>query len=195
MSLCAFVCLCHIPVCETHPSLQTKLFVLNHRVSFSELISFCVNFLRSERVCGFNPNICLTNRLATQNLDSALPDSITEWGVLAISASSDTGQRSGRPKRRINTTRQQFPHRCAYAGFCVAEPYNVRAWKRFFVDLRLPYSVARNEQVEIKAVIHNYGSEDMHVRKSARNSGTLLQNGPVNFTNIFERIRQDWWTE
>lgn len=52
------------------------------------------------------------------------------------------------------------------AGFCVAEPYNVRAWKRFFVDLRLPHSVARNEQVEIKAVIHNYGYEDMHVRKS-----------------------------
>lgn len=39
----------------------------------------------------------------------------------------------------------------------------MRAWKRFFVDLRLPYSVARNEQVEIKAVIHNYGYEDMHV--------------------------------
>lgn len=54
------------------------------------------------------------------------------------------------------------------AGFCVAEPYNVRAWKRFFVDLRLPYSVARNEQVEIKAVIHNYGYEDMHVRRSQR---------------------------
>lgn len=54
------------------------------------------------------------------------------------------------------------------AGFCVAEPYNVRAWKRFFVDLRLPYSVARNEQVEIKAVIHNYGYEDMHVRRSKR---------------------------
>lgn len=65
------------------------------------------------------------------------------------------------------------------AGFCVAEPYNVRAWKRFFVDLRLPYSVARNEQVEIKAVIHNYGYEDMHVRMLPQNSSTL--------TNIFYR--------
>jgi hypothetical protein len=46
-------------------------------------------------------------------------------------------------------------------GFCVAEPWNVRAWKRFFVDLKLPYSVARNEHVEIKAVLHNYGDEDM----------------------------------
>lgn len=54
------------------------------------------------------------------------------------------------------------------AGFCVAEPYNVRAWKRFFVDLRLPYSVARNEQVEIKAVIHNYGDDVMHVRAAKK---------------------------
>ncbi|XP_068177027.1 complement C3-like [Antennarius striatus] len=77
--------------------------------------------------------------LASKNVDNVLPDSITEWGILAISASRDT-------------------------GFCVAEPYNVRAWKQFFVDLRLPYSVARKEQVEIKAVIHNYGLEDLHVR-------------------------------
>ncbi|GLD63856.1 complement C3-like protein, partial [Lates japonicus] len=77
--------------------------------------------------------------LASKNVDDTLPDSITEWGVLAISSS---------------------PH----TGFCVAEPYKFRAWKRFFVDLRLPYSVARNEQVEIKAVIHNYDYEDLHVR-------------------------------
>lgn len=77
--------------------------------------------------------------LASMNVNSALPDSITEWGLLAISAS---------------------PH----TGFCVAEPYNVRAWKQFFVDLKLPYSVARNEQIEIKAVVHNYGYEDLHVR-------------------------------
>ncbi|XP_061770767.1 complement C3-like [Nerophis ophidion] len=77
--------------------------------------------------------------LASKDLTRALPDSITEWGVMAISSSPNT-------------------------GFCVAEPYNIKAWKRFFVDLKLPYSVARNEQVEIKAVIHNYGYDDLHVR-------------------------------
>ncbi|XP_040003011.1 complement C3-like isoform X3 [Xiphias gladius] len=85
------------------------------------------------------PSEADTDGLASRNVDNALPDSITEWGVLAISSS---------------------PH----TGFCVAEPYNVRAWKHFFVDLKLPYSVARNEQVEIKAVIHNYGHDDLHVR-------------------------------
>ncbi|KAJ4944610.1 hypothetical protein JOQ06_013153 [Pogonophryne albipinna] len=85
---------------------------------------------------------CATYRdqeLASANVDHPLPDSITEWGVLAISAS---------------------PH----TGFCVAKPYNVKAWKHFFVDLKLPYSVARNEQVEIKAVVHNYGDDELHVR-------------------------------
>ncbi|KAK5865371.1 hypothetical protein PBY51_019649 [Eleginops maclovinus] len=77
--------------------------------------------------------------LASTNVDHPLPDSITEWGVLAVSAS-------------------------AHTGFCVAEPYNFKAWKRFFVDLKLPYSVARNEQVEIKAVVHNYGNDELHVR-------------------------------
>ncbi|XP_061536079.1 complement C3b.1 [Phycodurus eques] len=77
--------------------------------------------------------------LASSEVSQPLPDSITEWGVLAVSSSPNT-------------------------GFCVAEPYNIRAWKRFFVDLKLPYSVARNEQVEIKAVIHNYGQGDLHVR-------------------------------
>ncbi|KAK5620662.1 hypothetical protein CRENBAI_020815 [Crenichthys baileyi] len=77
--------------------------------------------------------------LALKNMENPLPDSITEWGVLAISASPQT-------------------------GFCVAEPYNFKTWKHFFVDLKLPYSVARNEQVEIKAVVHNYGYDEMHVR-------------------------------
>ncbi|KAM7010094.1 complement C3-like [Tautogolabrus adspersus] len=77
--------------------------------------------------------------LASKTVNHPLPDSITEWGVLAVSSS---------------------PH----TGFCVAEPYNIRARKDFFVDLRLPYSVARNEQVEIKAVVHNYGYDEMHVR-------------------------------
>ncbi|XP_054865859.1 A.superbus venom factor 2-like isoform X2 [Amphiprion ocellaris] len=85
------------------------------------------------------PSQADSNGLASKNVDTILPDSITEWGVLAVSSSPQT-------------------------GFCVAEPYNVRAWKRFFVDLKLPHSVARNEQVEIKVVVHNYGYDDLHVR-------------------------------
>ncbi|KAM9314887.1 venom factor-like [Pholidichthys leucotaenia] len=85
------------------------------------------------------PSRAGSDGLATTDIEHPLPDSITEWGILAISASPQT-------------------------GFCVADPYNVKAWQPFFVDLRLPHSVARNEQVEIKAVIHNYSPIDMHVR-------------------------------
>ncbi|XP_066512277.1 venom factor-like isoform X1 [Hoplias malabaricus] len=69
---------------------------------------------------------------------SPLPDSITQWGILGISASADT-------------------------GFCVAEPFNIRVWKPFYIDLRLPRTVARHEHVEVKAVLHNYMNEDLQV--------------------------------
>ncbi|KAF3852808.1 hypothetical protein F7725_006163 [Dissostichus mawsoni] len=49
-------------------------------------------------------------------------------------------------------------------GFLCSQALQRQAWKRFFVDLKLPYSVARNEQVEIKAVVHNYGYDELHDR-------------------------------
>ncbi|KAF7688276.1 hypothetical protein HF521_014282 [Silurus meridionalis] len=69
-------------------------------------------------------------------VEDVLPDSITQWGILGVSASSKT-------------------------GFCVAEPFNIRAFKRFFIDLRLPRTAARNEHVEVKAVLHNYMNENL----------------------------------
>uniref|UniRef100_A0A8C8VRI4 Complement C3 n=1 Tax=Pelusios castaneus TaxID=367368 RepID=A0A8C8VRI4_9SAUR len=39
---------------------------------------------------------------------------------------------------------------------CVADPYEITVMKQFFIDLRLPYSVVRNEQVAIRAVLYNY---------------------------------------
>ncbi|KAL1005735.1 hypothetical protein UPYG_G00063310 [Umbra pygmaea] len=77
--------------------------------------------------------------LASVAVEDVFPDTITQWGVLAVSSSPVT-------------------------GFCVAEPWNIRTWKPFFVDLKLPYSVARNEHVEIKAVLHNYGDRNLEVK-------------------------------
>uniref|UniRef100_A0A8D2LCJ6 Complement C3 n=1 Tax=Varanus komodoensis TaxID=61221 RepID=A0A8D2LCJ6_VARKO len=68
-----------------------------------------------------------------------LKDSITTWEVLAVSI-SDT------------------------KGICVADPYEITVMKDFFIDLRLPYSVVRNEQVEIRGVIYNYVERDIKVR-------------------------------
>ncbi|XP_077185967.1 complement C3 [Paroedura picta] len=68
-----------------------------------------------------------------------LKDSITTWEVLAVSL-SDT------------------------KGVCVADPYEIVVRKNFFIDLRVPYSVVRNEQVEIRAILYNYQDDDITVR-------------------------------
>ncbi|KAM4600956.1 complement C4-B [Polymixia lowei] len=63
-----------------------------------------------------------------------LPDSITTWEIQAVSVS-------------------------AAHGFCVAEPYEIRAFKKVFVSLRLPYSVKKYEQISIVPVIYNYDED------------------------------------
>lgn len=42
------------------------------------------------------------------------------------------------------------------SGICVADPLEVIVSKKFFIDLRLPYSVVKGEQIEVKAILHNY---------------------------------------
>ncbi|KAF5898396.1 complement C3-like, partial [Clarias magur] len=68
-----------------------------------------------------------------------LIDSITTWQVLAISLSKTH-------------------------GICVSDPYEITVAKDFFVDLKVPYSAVRNEQLEIKAVLHNFSNKPQKVR-------------------------------
>ncbi|XP_041789937.1 complement C3-like [Chelmon rostratus] len=49
-------------------------------------------------------------------------------------------------------------------GICVADPLEVIIRKEFYIDLRLPYSAVRGEQLEIKAVLHNYSPDSITVR-------------------------------
>uniref|UniRef100_W5LK65 Complement C3a, tandem duplicate 2 n=1 Tax=Astyanax mexicanus TaxID=7994 RepID=W5LK65_ASTMX len=75
---------------------------------------------------------CPSTNLVMEN--KYLKDSITTWQVLAISLSKTH-------------------------GICVADPFEMIVRKDFFVDLKLPYSAVRNEQLEIKAVLHNFSSK------------------------------------
>ncbi|KAG9348450.1 hypothetical protein JZ751_002185 [Albula glossodonta] len=68
----------------------------------------------------------------------SVPDSITTWDIQAIAIS----------KKR---------------GFCIAEPEQLKVFQDFFVSLKLPYSVKRNEQLEVKAVVYNYRAETLQV--------------------------------
>ncbi|XP_058497124.1 complement C3-like [Solea solea] len=77
-----------------------------------------------------------TPNCATSSLmkNVTLPDSITTWQFIGIS---------------LSTTH----------GICVSEPLEVIVRKDFFIDLRLPYSAVRGEQLEIKAILHNYSPD------------------------------------
>ncbi|XP_054418212.1 complement C3 [Pteronotus mesoamericanus] len=75
------------------------------------------------------------NGVSTKIMKVFLKDSITTWEIQAVSLSDKK-------------------------GICVADPYEVTVVQDFFIDLRLPYSVVRNEQVEIRAVLYNYRETD-----------------------------------
>lgn len=75
------------------------------------------------------------NGVSTKIMKVFLKDSITTWEIQAVSLSDKK-------------------------GICVADPYEVTVAQDFFIDLRLPYSVVRNEQVEIRAVLYNYRETD-----------------------------------
>nr|XP_014265945.2 complement C3 [Maylandia zebra] len=70
-------------------------------------------------------------------------------------------------------------------GICVGDPFEVIVKKDFFIDLRLPYSAVRGEQIEIKAILHNYSpdritvridlTEEEHVCSSASKRGRYRQ--------------------
>ncbi|XP_006023407.1 complement C3 [Alligator sinensis] len=77
--------------------------------------------------------------ISTKTIPVFLKDSITTWEVLAVSLSENK-------------------------GICVANPYEITVMKDFFIDLRLPYSVVRNEQVEIRAILYNYWDKNIKVR-------------------------------
>ncbi|XP_036419627.1 complement C3-like [Colossoma macropomum] len=68
-----------------------------------------------------------------------LQDSITTWQILAISLSKTH-------------------------GICVADPLEMIVKMNFFLDLKLPYSAVRNEQLEIKAIVHNFSNKKQTVR-------------------------------
>ncbi|KAM7138919.1 complement C3-like isoform 2-T2 [Macrochelys suwanniensis] len=77
--------------------------------------------------------------ISSKTMPIFLKDSMTTWEVLAVSLSETK-------------------------GICVAEPYEIKVMNNFFIDLRLPYSVVRNEHVEIRAILYNYWDENIKVR-------------------------------
>ncbi|NXK56955.1 CO3 protein, partial [Chauna torquata] len=101
--------------------------------------------------------------ISTKTLPVYLKDSITTWEVLAISLSEKK-------------------------GLCVADPYEITVMKEFFIDLRLPYSVVRNEQVEIRAILYNYWKHKIKVRVELMHNPALCSasTSKARYQQIFE---------
>ncbi|XP_072005882.1 venom factor-like isoform X2 [Engystomops pustulosus] len=103
------------------------------------------------------------NGISTKLLNVFLKDSVTTWEVQAVSLSPNK-------------------------GICVSEPYEIRVLKEFFIDLELPYSVVRNEQVEIRAVLYNYGRTTIKVRVEQTHNPQFcsLSTAKSNFRQVVE---------
>ncbi|KAL2086305.1 hypothetical protein ACEWY4_017364 [Coilia grayii] len=86
--------------------------------------------------CPPNNNQCTSTSMTKTRF---MEDSITSWQVMSIGISKTH-------------------------GICVADPYEMVVKKDFFIDLKLPYSAVRNEQIEIKAILYNYINMKMKVR-------------------------------
>lgn len=65
------------------------------------------------------------------DLEFALPHSVTTWVFQALGVSSDS-------------------------GLCVAPPTNLTTFTTFFLQVDLPYSAVRLEQLEVRVTVYNY---------------------------------------
>ncbi|KAM5146547.1 complement C4-B-like [Mantella aurantiaca] len=68
-----------------------------------------------------------------------VPDSITTWEIQAI------GMSVGK-------------------GFCVVDPVKVKVYKPFHIHLRVPLTVKRFEQIELRPVLYNFGEQPLKVK-------------------------------
>ncbi|KAL3229477.1 hypothetical protein MRX96_023570 [Rhipicephalus microplus] len=68
------------------------------------------------------------------DIATSLPHSITTWSVQAVSVAPS-------------------------GGVCIPQPREVRAFQLFFLQVVLPYSVVRKEQIEVLATVYNYVNE------------------------------------
>lgn len=80
----------------------------------------------------------------SKTLSLWLPDSLTTWEIHGVSLSKSS-------------------------GLCVAKPARIRVFREFHLHLRLPMSVRRFEQLELRPVLYNYLERNLTV--SPREAG------------------------
>lgn len=74
----------------------------------------------------------------------------------------------------------------------MASPFEMKVMKDFFIDLKLPYSAVRNEQLEIKAVLYNYMDDDIKVSSFCRSSPLQAPSPETSRINMKHLHRFVW---
>ncbi|XP_058380728.1 complement C5 [Diceros bicornis minor] len=68
-------------------------------------------------------------------LQFVLPDSLTTWEIQGVGISN--------------------------SGICVADTLTAKVFKDFFLEMNIPYSVVRGEQIQLKGTVYNYRTSGM----------------------------------
>uniref|UniRef100_A0A8I3WMH9 Complement C5 n=1 Tax=Callithrix jacchus TaxID=9483 RepID=A0A8I3WMH9_CALJA len=89
-----------------------------------------------------------------KQLEFALPDSLTTWEIQGVGISD--------------------------SGICVADTLKAKVFKDVFLEMNIPYSVVRGEQVQLKGTVYNYRTTGMQfcVKMSAV-EGICLSGSPA----------------
>uniref|UniRef100_A0A0D9RLA3 Complement C5 n=3 Tax=Chlorocebus sabaeus TaxID=60711 RepID=A0A0D9RLA3_CHLSB len=89
-----------------------------------------------------------------KQLQFALPDSVTTWEIQGVGISN--------------------------SGICVADTIKAKVFKDVFLEMNIPYSVVRGEQVQLKGTVYNYRTSGMQfcVKMSAV-EGICTSESPV----------------
>ncbi|KAG8518805.1 Complement C5 [Galemys pyrenaicus] len=80
----------------------------------------------------------------SKQLQFALPDSLTTWEVQGVGISN--------------------------SGICVADTLKVKVFKDVFLEMHIPYSVVRGEQIQLKGTVYNYRTSGMQPEGIKRES-------------------------
>ncbi|KAM5329098.1 complement C5 isoform 2-T2 [Glossophaga mutica] len=85
---------------------------------------------RTPVVYHVDPISCLSTSTARKSLQFVLPDSLTTWEIQGVGISD--------------------------SGICVSDTVKAKAFKDVFLEMNIPYSVVRGEQIQLKGTVYNY---------------------------------------
>uniref|UniRef100_A0A9L0TNC8 Complement C3 n=1 Tax=Equus caballus TaxID=9796 RepID=A0A9L0TNC8_HORSE len=134
----AFPSCCHLSDALTQEAREEQLLLgtMDEDKDFDDI------FLDDLPVRTWFPDSWLWRKITLPESGSGIlvnvPDSISTWQLVAVSLKA--GQ-----------------------GLCVSGPFELTVKKEFFVDLKLPSSVIRNEQVQIQAILYNFRARQAKV--------------------------------